>query len=172
MKTSHQFLVILGLLVAGCDGGSGSGPAPIQFAPTIAAISDQVITANAPSNAIGFTVSDEQPDSLAITASSDNQSIVPDSALEPGGTGTSRTLVVTPTVDTVDDAFITITVVDVQGLSASTSFLLMVEPEQRSFTNFVRTSFAALPNDNPSLINAVQFDQDAGNDDFADLIGQ
>lgn len=171
MKTSHHFLVILGLLVAGCDGGSGPAPAPTQLAPTISAIADQSISANAPSNAFGFSVADEQVSNLTITASSDNQSIVPDSALQLGGTGGSRTLVVTPVIDTVDDAFITIVVTDVQGLSASTSFLLTVEPEQRSLSTFVRTAFAASANDGPTLINAIQFDQDV-DDDFADLTGQ
>ena len=169
MKNTHFLIVLVGILVAGCSGGSN--PAPVDAAPTISAIADQSTMANVQSNAITFTVDDEQIASLTITAMSDNQDTVRDGDLLFGGTGAARSLTVTPVADTLGDAVITITVTDTAGLSANSSFLLTIDPQQLSFRDFVRSAFAADPNSEPTLINAVQFDQDAGDDDFADLIG-
>ena len=171
MKFRHQIVALTGLLVAGCD-GSGSSPAPINAAPTISAIADQNTTANAQSAAIAFTVTDEQPSNLSISVSSDNQQAVPDSGLVLGGNDTARSLTITPVIDTLGDAFITIIVSDQAGLLASTSFLLTVVPQQVSTQQFVRTTFAEAETGDPALINALAFDQDADNDDFADLLAQ
>ena len=171
MKLRHQIVVLIGLLVAGC-GGSGSSTAVGNVAPTISAVPDQSTVANATSAAIGFTVTDEQVSSLSITASSDRQQVVPDSALELGGSGTDRTLTVTPVFDTLGDAFISIVVTDTQGLSASTSFLLTVDPLQESMQMFTRNTFAESADGDPEFINAIEFTQDADDDDFADLLAQ
>ncbi len=171
MKTKIQIATLLSLLVAGC-GGSGSSPAPGNLAPTISAIADQNTTANEQSAAIAFTVTDEQASNLSISASSDRQQVVPDSELVLGGSGTMRSVTITPVIDTLGDAFITIIVTDQAGLSASTSFLLTVVPQQVSLQQFVRTTFADAEDGDPALINAIAFDQDADNDDFADLLAQ
>ena len=171
MKIKIHIATLLSLLVAGC-GGSGSSPAPVNAAPTISAIADQNTTANEQSAAIAFTVMDEQISNLSISASSDNQQVVPDSELVLGGSGTMRSVTITPVIDTLGDAFITIIVTDQAGLSASTSFLLTVVPQQVSLQQFVRTTFADAEDGDPALINAIAFDQDADNDDFADLLAQ
>lgn len=171
MNFKYQVVALLGLIAAGCD-GSGSLPAPVNQAPTISTIPDQSTEANQQSAPIAFTVADEQVSSLAVTAMSDNQHVVPDAALELGGAGTSRTLRATPELDMLGDAFITIFATDAQGLTASESFLLTIDPQQASMQQFTRTSFALAEDGEPGLINALQFDQDADNDDFADLLAQ
>ena len=171
MKMRHQIVVLIGLLLAGC-GGSDFSPAPANQAPTISAVPDQSTVANATSAAIGFTVTDEQASALSITASSDRAQVVPDSSLELGGSGTDRILTVTPVFDTLGDAFISIVVTDTQGLSANTSFLLTVDPLLESMQQFTRNTFAELADDDPEFVNAVNFTQDADDDDFADLFAQ
>ena len=171
MKFRHQFIVLIGLLVAGC-GGSDFSTAPANLAPTISAIPDQNTVANTTSAAIPFTVTDEQASGLSITANSDRQQVVRDSALELGGSGTARTLTVTPVIDTLGDAFITIIVTDQQGLMASASFLLTIDPQRESMQQFTRDTFAESADDDPAFVNAVEFTQDADDDDFADLLAQ
>lgn len=168
MKFKHLVVALLGLTVAAC-GGSGSAPVA-NLAPTISAIPDQGTAANQQSAPIAFTVTDEQASALIITAMSDNQPVVPDSGLALGGAGSNRTLSVTPAVDTLGDAFITVFATDVQGLTASVSFLLTIDPQQASMQQFTRNSFSQGEDGDPELINALQFDQDAENDDFADLL--
>jgi len=169
MKIKIQIVTLLGLLVAGC-GGSGSSPAPVSTAPTISTIPDQSTSANVSSSAIAFTVTSDT--SLSFSTSSDNQQVVPDSGLDLVINGASGSITVTPVIDTLGDAFITIIVTDQAGLSASTSFLLTVIPQQISLQQFVRTEFAKADDGEPALINAVAFEQDADNDDFADLLAQ
>ncbi len=171
MKITSKIAVLLSLLVAGC-GGSGSALAPVNAAPTISAIADQSTSANVSSAAITFTVTDESTSSLSFSTSSDNQQVVPDSGLDLVSNGASGSITVTPVIDTLGDAFITIIVSDQAGLSASTSFLLTIVPQQASFQQFVRTEFARAEDGEPALINAIAFDQDADNDDFADLLAQ
>ena len=64
---------------------------------------------------------------------------------------------------------ITTVVTDREGLSASSAFVLTVVPEQLSIQQFARSTFAEADNDEPTLINAVEFLQDADGDDFTDL---
>ncbi len=169
MKFNIQIITLLSLLVAGC-GGSGSTPAPVSTAPTISAIADQSTSANATSSAIAFTVTNAS--SLSFSVSSDNQQVVLDTGIDLTINGASGSITVTPVIDTLGDAFITILATDQAGLSASTSFLLTIIPQQLSFQQFVRAEFAKPQDSEPALVNAVAFDQDADNDDFADLLAQ
>ena len=171
MKLRHHFFVLIGLMVAGCE-GSDPAPTPVNMAPTISVVQDQSTVANQQSAAIMFTVTDEQTSGLSVTASSDNQQVVPDSGLELGGSGADRTLRVTPVIDTLGDAFITIIVTDQQGSMDSASFLLTIDPQQESIQQFTRVAFADPADGDPELVNAVDFIQDADNDDFADLLAQ
>ncbi|MDX1405369.1 MAG: hypothetical protein R3192_12560 [Woeseiaceae bacterium] len=173
MTFNKTVLALTGLVIAGC-GGSGSGPAPaaVNQAPTISAIPDQATMANQQSSAIGFTVTDEQTSALSITASSENQDVVTDQAIELGGSGANRTVRITPVIDTLGDSFITIFATDSQGLTASSSFLLTIEPQMLSMQQFVRDAFAKDADGEPGSVNAIDFQQDADGDDFADLLAQ
>ena len=170
MKYQIQIALLMSLLVAGC-GGSGSSPAPINAAPpTISSIPNQSTSANVASSAIAFAVTSTS--SLSFSTSSDNQQVVPDSGLNLVSNGSGGSITVTPVIDTLGDAFITIIVTDQAGLKASTSFLLTIVPQQASLQQFVRTEFAQAEDGQPAFINAIAFDQDAENDDFADLLAQ
>ena len=171
MKIKMQIITLLSLLVTGC-GGSGSAPAPApgNTAPTISAISDQSTSANVSSSAIGFTVTSAS--TLSYNVTSDNPQVVSDAGIDLVTDGTGGSITVTPVIDTLGDAFITIIVTDQAGLSASTSFLLTIVPQQLSLQQFVRDEFVKPEGGEPALINAVVFDQDAENDDFADLLAQ
>ena len=173
MKTKFYYLALCGLLVAGC-GGSGNNLPPINAAPTISAIADQLIEANVQSMTIDFTVTDDQtPESnLVITASSSDADVVQNDGIAVGGSDGFRSLSITPVIDTVGDTLVTVIVTDSAGLMTSTAFMLTVDPQQLSFQQFLRSTFADAPSDAPRLINAIEFDQDAAGDDFADLLAQ
>ena len=93
----------------------------------IAALSTDEDTATAP---IPFTISDtETPaSSLALAANSSNPSLVPTNRIVISGSGSNRTVVVTPALDQSGTTVITITATDPSNAVASTSFLLTVLP--------------------------------------------
>lgn len=164
-------VMLLSVIVAACE-GSGFTPAPVNAAPTIASIVDQNTSANATSSVIALTVTDDDPVGLSFAVSSDNQLVVPDAGIILTTKSGGGSITVTPVIDTLGNAFITIVVTDQSGLSATTSFLLTVIPEQASLQQFVRAEFTKAEDGMPALINAVAFDQDAENDDYADLLAQ
>ena len=138
----------------------------------MSAIAATDTVANGPSQPISFSVSDESLATLSIRALSDRQDVVPNDAIAVDGAGAVRTLTVTPVVDTTGDAMVSVIVEDTEGLAASTSFLLTVIAEQKSMQQFARDTFAGAGDDEPALINAVEFTQDADDDNFADLLAQ
>ena len=171
MTIKHASLVLAALVVAACD-SSGPDAPPQNQAPTISSIADAAIMANQAGPSISFAVNDEQPGNLALSVMSDNTEVVPQDGLLLSGSGTARQLTVTPVVDRVGDAYITVTATDTSGLTAGSTFLLTVNPEQKSMQQFTRDSFATEADGDPELVNAVDFEQDAEDDDFADLLAQ
>ena len=101
---------------------------PALSLPVISAVPDQVIPKNRRSDPIAFAVSDaETPaDGLQVSATSSNQSILPDSALILGGSGGNRTLILDPANGRLGTAVITVTVSDGTA-TASTSFQVTIE---------------------------------------------
>jgi hypothetical protein len=100
----------------------------VDLPPTITAIPNQVIATNTPTQPIGFVIGD--PDTpitnLTLSASSDNVTLVPTANIVFGGSGTNRTVTVTPATNTAGLADITVTVSD--GITnASSTFMLTVE---------------------------------------------
>lgn len=100
----------------------------VNAAPTISSIPDQTIEKNTSTAALSFTVSDKETVAagLAASASSDNPTLVPASGIVFAGTGSNRTVTVTPARDQIGTARITITVTDSGNKIASTSFTLTV----------------------------------------------
>ena len=172
MNFRYASIAVVSILVAACDGGSSTPPPAANQAPTISAITDLNVPANQASQPISFTVADEQVGNLSFSLMSDNTDVVSNDRLELGGSGANRTLTVTPVADITGDAFVTIIITDSAGLSAGTSFLLTVKPQQKSMQQFTRDSFGEEANDEPSLVNAIEFAQDADDDEFADLLAQ
>ncbi|HEY8548346.1 MAG TPA: hypothetical protein VIL35_00205, partial [Vicinamibacterales bacterium] len=102
-------------------------PAAPNAPPTIGIVPNQTIRANATTGPISFSVDDADhvPATLVVTASSSNQAVVPDANLTLGGSGTARSITVTPAVGAHGVTTITLTVSD--GIdTASTTFTVTV----------------------------------------------
>ncbi len=165
----YIFLFILALAVSGC-GGSSSRAA--NQPPAITDVADQVLEANTSSGVLSVTVSDDitAPAALLFAAVSDNDTLVPAAAINTAADGNIRTLTVTPTPSTLGSATITLTVRDADGLSAATSFLLTVNPQNVSFNQLLRDVFADDANAAPRDLNALQINGIENADDFTDLL--
>jgi hypothetical protein len=96
-------------------------------APTIGAISNQTIAANAATAALAFTVGDTETAaaSLTLNGTSSNTSLVPNANITFGGSGANRTVTVTPAANQSGTATITLTVSD-GSLTANATFTLTV----------------------------------------------
>ena len=95
--------------------------------PTITAIPNQVVSPNASSGAIPFTIDDEDTalGSLTLTASSSNPAVVPPGGIVFGGSGANRTVTVTPAIGQTGTSEIAVQVSD--GMwSDRTTFRLVV----------------------------------------------
>src|SRR5439155_10936354 len=104
----------------------GSNPGDNQ-PPTISAINDQAANEDTAVGPIGFTVADSQtpPASLVVTGSSSNPSLLPNSNITFGGSGSNRTVTLSPAPNQFGTATVTITASD-GSLSATRSFGLTV----------------------------------------------
>jgi hypothetical protein len=101
---------------------------PVNNPPTISGIANQSTTPGVAVGPIGFTVSDvETPaNSLSVSRSSGNTTLVPNGNISLGGSGSSRTVTVTPAAGQTGSALITVTVTDGSSASASTQFTVTV----------------------------------------------
>ncbi|MDQ3535599.1 MAG: malectin domain-containing carbohydrate-binding protein [Bacteroidota bacterium] len=97
--------------------------------PTISAIDDVNILINTSTGPIEFVVADEdnEEQNLNITAVSDNQELIPDGNIILGGSGSNRTIMITPAEDKTGVAKITIQVYDGESMAIS-SFNVRVSP--------------------------------------------
>jgi len=95
--------------------------------PTISNIPDQVVNKGAPAVPVNFTIGDSESDAalLSLNRASTNLDLVPLSGIAFGGSGSNRTVTVTPAPGQTGTTRITITVLDGIG-SASDSFLFTV----------------------------------------------
>lgn len=98
--------------------------------PTISKIVDQVTQVSVATPALPFSVGDmETPaDGLVVMGFSSNPSLVPVSRIQLGGSGSNRTVKVTPIADRIGEATITLRVDAGNGGSATNSFGLKVNP--------------------------------------------
>ncbi|MCK6472077.1 MAG: Ig-like domain-containing protein [Planctomycetes bacterium] len=120
--------VTLAVTMAGADltgknftGSNGNTP------PTISNIADQTTSEDTAKSNIAFTVGDAETaaGSLAVSGSSGNTMLVPNTNITFGGSGANRTVTVMPAANQNGTATITVTVSD--GIqSASDSFVLTV----------------------------------------------
>ena len=100
--------------------------------PTITDIADQTTAFETATGPIAFTIGDTEStvDTLTVTASSDNQTLVPDANIDLAGADASRAITLTPATGEAGAATITVTVSD--GLEeASDTFTLTVEGPDR-----------------------------------------
>ena len=99
----------------------------VNDAPTISDIANTTIAQDTTTGAISFTVNDvdNAPASLTLSGASSNPALVPVSSIVFGGSGSNRTVTVTPLPGQSGVATLTVTVSD-GALSASDSFVLTV----------------------------------------------
>ena len=98
--------------------------------PTVSAIASQVTMEDTPTPAIPFTVGDSVTPAALLTLSglSSNTNVVPVSNIVFGGSGSNRTVTVTPAANVSGNASITIFVNDTNFGMANRTFALTVNP--------------------------------------------
>jgi len=102
-------------------------------APQIVAPANLTVDIGSPVPLLNFSVNDleSNPDDLTVLVSSSNSNVVNQAGLVLGGTGTNRTLAITPLANRAGLASIRLTVIDPGGLSNVMAFSLNVN----QFTN-------------------------------------
>ncbi|MDB6112540.1 MAG: hypothetical protein JWR69_4290, partial [Pedosphaera sp.] len=100
---------------------------PPNAPPTISPIADQTINKNSSSGPLNFMVDDPETPvgSLVVSGSSSNPVLVPNANIMISGSGSNRTVIVTPVTNRTDSATITLTVNDGK-LTSNTSFAVTV----------------------------------------------
>lgn len=96
--------------------------------PTISSIPDRSVGRNVTIGLLPFTIGDlETPaENLVLTAFSTNTTLVPNENIVFGGSGSNRTVTVTPALDQVGRTAISIRVTDAHGGFAATEFVIRV----------------------------------------------
>jgi chondroitin-sulfate-ABC endolyase/exolyase len=94
---------------------------------TISSVADQTISRNGATSPLAVTVADgiKAPETLSLTATSSNTALVAATNIVLGGTGSARTVTVTPKPNATGSALITLTVSDGMD-STSTAFTVTV----------------------------------------------
>jgi surface-anchored protein len=100
----------------------------VELKPTISDISNRFVVEGNSTPAIPFTVTDvETPAAdLVVTATSSNQSVIPNGNIILGGSGEDRTISSTSVLDQIGSTTITVTVTDAGGLQTVETFVLTV----------------------------------------------
>lgn len=103
--------------------------------PTLTNPGNQTIFQSTATNILNFTVADQESsaNTLVVTASSSDTTLIPNANIVLGGSGANRTVRVTPAVGLSGSATITLTVSDEES-SASQSFQLTVASSKPLFT--------------------------------------
>ncbi|HVF34428.1 MAG TPA: Calx-beta domain-containing protein [Candidatus Saccharimonadia bacterium] len=98
--------------------------------PDISDLANQFTSEDVATAPIPFTVTDVETDpaDLVVTASSSNQGVVAASGIALGGSGSDRTIQLTPVANASGTTTITLTVTDGDGNTASDTFVLTVSP--------------------------------------------
>jgi hypothetical protein len=114
--------------------------------PVISSIGSIIVLSNTAIPAIPFTVGDAESDPLTLTAFSSNPALIPNANVLFGGSGSNRTVTITPLANQVGLSAITVSVTD--GFTTNSSkFNVTVRPELGLLfsDNFAYTSFS-VPN--------------------------
>lgn len=100
---------------------------PTNTAPTITAFPHQYLPVNGATTNIGFTITDLEtnPSDLTVNVYAPNSSLLPPAGITLGGSGSSRTLQLTPAANEAGATWVTVVVSD-GNLAASNSFMLKV----------------------------------------------
>ncbi len=110
------------------DGLTAALTLPIltNTAPTISTVTTQTICTSVSSNSISITIADEDLNSVVLTGSSSNTSLISNSGLSFGGSGANRTLIITPELNQTGSSTITVIATDNGSLTNQIQFLVNV----------------------------------------------
>lgn len=99
----------------------------VNTAPTVSSLGDQTVTAGSKVGPLAFAVSDAETSAanLSVTGSSSNTSLVPNANIVFGGSGSNRSVTLTPAASRTGTTTITLTASD-GALTRTTSFLVTV----------------------------------------------
>jgi glucose/arabinose dehydrogenase len=129
---------------------------PVNDPPTIASIGDQVIVQDTVAGPIDFMVDDidDPVESLALSAVSSNQTLIPAANVVFGGTGSNRTVMVTPVSGQTGTTLIGVTVSD--GAFGSTAYFNVTVLPAPALPPFAITSLTLDGNDAELVWNGRQ----------------
>jgi hypothetical protein len=165
------------LVVAACGGG-GKGtviqPPAGNTVPVMSAVGDRDATQDSVVGPIEFGIADRESDvgALKLTAVTDSGAVFPADGIVLAGSGTTRTLTLTPLESATGATAITLTVTDPDGASTTRTFRVTVNPRNASMRDVALSTFAKAEADAPTAVNGFTFDQDADDPQlFQPLIG-
>lgn len=92
----------------------------VNNAPIVSTIANPTICRNQSAQPISFTITDETPATVTLSALSSNTSVLPNAGITFGGSGSNRTITLNST--SVGSSNVTITATDAQGLSSTRVF--------------------------------------------------
>jgi hypothetical protein len=167
-------MLAIAALVAGCGGSrSGNAPQPTNAPPNVSAVAGQTINQDTSTGPLTFSVSDEGgADSVTLAVTTSNAAIVPTSGIALGGSGSSRTVTITPAEDATGQLNVTITATDAQGLAFGRVIPVTVNAVQQSVASYTATTFAQMENDTPAQVSGFTFVQDADDETTFDALLQ
>ena len=102
----------------------------VNAPPTTTTLNPVSICTNTTSSTQNFTVADVETiaANLMVSATSSNQTLLPDANILVGGSGGSRTISMTPAANQSGTATVTVTVMDAGGATSTTSFVFTATP--------------------------------------------
>jgi hypothetical protein len=165
-NTLRALLAATTTVVAACSSNSYDPPGPpppmANEAPVISEIADRTTDQDTVVS-IEFGVADSQTDAaqLALAATADGNGLFPADGVMLGGSGTARTLMLTPLEAATGIATISVTATDPQGMSSSRTFSVAVNARVASLRDVALASFAKAPTDEVTPVNGFTFAQDA-----------
>ena len=172
---SHHFLPALAVaLAAGLSACGGGGAPGGNTAPAIGGFADASLDQDTSSMPIMFTVQDaETPvDALTVSIESSDPDLLAPAGLVVGGSGSNRTLVVTPEPDATGTATVTVRVRDGAGRETTRSARVTVNPVLIAFSGLADDTFGLAETDEPRTVRGftVTADVDADDAPFASLL--
>ena len=144
---------------------------PVNDDPTISAIADQTPNEDTATGAIAFTVGDVETaaGSLTVTATSGNQTLVPDGNITLGGSGASRTINVLPgTNENGGPATITVSVFDGDATTQTTFDVTVSADNDAPVASISQSGYGVNEDDPQRILTGVSVsDLDAGSNDVS-----
>jgi hypothetical protein len=101
---------------------------PLNDAPSLPPIPDQVMNEDTTLGPIPLTLNDPEPGPLTLTVDSSNPALLPPASIVSGGSGQNQTLTFSPLTNQFGDSIVTIIVADGEGASATNRFRVTVNP--------------------------------------------